>query len=124
MPYLDWVAGPISLVEALVVALIALLKPWLLPLFALSRHSLLPLFALLQHCILRPSPLGEGLGVRLFLSNNNLLPLHLLAFKQASGHQFEITCFDCGQLHGLGHGVILDVRELSTQPTLPRNEVV
>ena len=64
MPYLDWVAGPISLVEALVVALIALLKPWLLPLFALSRHSLLPLFALLQHCILRPSPLGEGLGVR------------------------------------------------------------
>ena len=53
MPYLDWVAGPISLVEALVVALIALLKPWLLP-----------LFALLSHCILLPSPLGEGLGVR------------------------------------------------------------
>ena len=65
MPHLDWAAGPISLVEALVVALIALLKPWLLPLFALSRHSLLPLFALLSHCILRPSPLGEGLGVRL-----------------------------------------------------------
>ena len=31
---------------------------------ALLKHSLLRLLALLQHCILRPSPFGEGLGVR------------------------------------------------------------
>ena len=38
---LDWVAGPISLVETLVVAFLALLRHSLLPLLALLRHSLL-----------------------------------------------------------------------------------
>ena len=64
MPYLDWVVVSICLVKTLVVAFICFTETFVVVFVCVVKTFVIALFVLLTHCILRPSPLGEGLGVR------------------------------------------------------------